>query len=534
MRRWNGWGEESVSYPLPSSAAQFLETALGPGSPPRDATFASVVGTVPRSRLPQHDVRVLSDAAPRLLHARGQSLPDWIALRTGRVGSLPDGVANPETPADVRGLIRFAHDAGAHIIPYGGGTSVVGHISPQPGDAPVLTIDMGRLSRLQELDQKSHLAVFGAGVYGPDLEAQLRALGFTLGHFPQSFEFSTLGGWIATRSSGQQSMGYGRIERLFAGGKLESPTGPLDLPAFPASAAGPDLREIVLGSEGRLGVITEATVRVRPLPEREDFHALFLPDWESAQAAAREIAQSAVPLSMLRISTPVETRTSLLLAGRPRLIGALERLLAARGAGEAKCMLLLGLTGRESIVSAARREVLAMSRHHGGIHVGRAFGRHWQKNRFRAPYLRNSLWEAGYAVDTLETATSWANVPVIVSSIEAGLAEAIAQCNEKAHIFTHLSHSYPHGSSVYTTYIFRLAPDPDETLERWRRLKSAASAAIVACGGTISHQHGVGIDHAPYLHHEKGVLGMQALARICSCFDPDGLMNPGKLVGPSA
>jgi len=465
-----------------------------------------------------------------LCHARGQSLPDWIALRNGRITTFPDGVAYPTTDEHVRDLIHYAKDINAIMIPYGGGTSVLGHINPSSGDAPVLTIDLSRLSRLRRFDETSHLVTFGAGIAGPDLEAQLRARGYTLGHFPQSFELSTLGGWISSRSTGQQSLGYGRIESLFAGGTLEAPTGTLKMPTFPASAAGPDIREMILGSEGRLGILTEVTIRVRPLKQREEFHAIFFPDFEQGQTAVRQILQAGVPLSMLRLSTPTETETTLALAGHERLIGALERFLSIRGVKEQKSILLIGFAGSNAMVRTIRREALRIARKYKGVHVGRFFGKQWHKNRFRTPYLRNTLWEMGYAVDTLETATDWDKVSKTMDGIESALRSCLTDNGERVHVFTHLSHLYPHGSSIYTTFIFRIAPDPDETLRRWQVLKKAASQTIVALGGTISHQHGVGQDHLPYLSAEKGPLGMAAISDLCHRFDPSGIMNPGKLV----
>ncbi len=529
MRRWNGWGDETITHPFHEGARHFLEALVGPGRPPRDATFEEVVAQVPPSRLPAHPL-VSANPADRVRHARGQSLPDWIALRSGRIPAFPDGVAYPTDDEEVRTLLRYATGVGARLIPYGGGTSVVGQINVLPGEAPVLTVDLSRMNRLLRFDEKSLLATFGAGITGPDLEAQLRARGCTLGHYPQSFELSTLGGWIVTRSSGQQSLGYGRIERLFAGGQLEAPVGTLELPPFPASAAGPDLREMVLGSEGRLGILTRATVRASPLPQVEAFHALFFPDFERGREAVRQIMQARLPLSMLRLSTTAETQTTLTLAGHQRLIGALERWLRLRGVGDEKCMLLLGLTGREAMVRAARQEALGLAGQYGGVHVGQTFGREWHKSRFRTPYLRNTLWELGYAVDTLETATDWATIPTMIQAVEAALRSGLAEIGERVHIFTHLSHLYPYGSSLYTTYLYRIAPDPEETLRRWQMLKTAASQAIVAHGGTISHQHGVGTDHLPYLAHEKGPLGMAAIGDLCRRFDPDGIMNPGKLV----
>lgn len=485
---------------------------------------------VPASRLPHH-ILVNTEPEVRLRHARGQSLPDWVALRRGRIPAFPDGVAFPTLDVEVRDLIRYAQEVGAKLIPYGGGTSVVGHINPQAGDAPVLTINMQRLNNLRHFDATSQLATFGAGVSGPDVEAQLRARGFTLGHYPQSFELSTLGGWVVTRSSGQQSLGYGRIEDLFAGGVMETPSGRWELLAHPASAAGPDLRHLVLGSEGRLGILTEATVRATPLPEEEAFHGLFFPNFELGETAVRHIVQAKIPLSMLRLSTAIETSTTLALAGHERLISGLETVLSLRGVQDEKCMLLFGLTGDKALVKMARKAALNIAKDHNGVEVaGQTFGKQWMKGRFHTPYLRNTLWDMGYAIDTLETAVSWHKIDKTLADIEAALRPGLAEWGERVHVFTHLSHMYPQGASIYTTYLFRLADDPDETLARWRNLKAAASAAIIANQGTISHQHGVGIDHASYLPAEKGELGMTLLGDILHSFDPDGMMNPGKLI----
>lgn len=532
MRRWNGWGDETLDYPMTEVTRMFLERVIGPSQPPQDATFAEVVHTVPPSRLPAHPL--VSDAPDvRLRHARGQSLPDWLALRSGDVGCFPDGVAAPTQPAEVQALLRYAHEVGARIIPYGGGTSVAGHITPVPGATPVLTIALGHLNHLERLDERAQLATFGAGVSGPDLEATLRARGYTLGHFPQSFEYSTLGGWIVTRSSGQQSLGYGRIEGLFAGGIVESPVGTLALPPFPASAAGPDLRQVVLGSEGRIGIVTQATVRVVPVPQAERFYGVFFPTWEAGLRAVREIVQTRLPLSMMRLSTPQETATTLAMAGHATLLGPAERALALCGMGEGKCLAIFGLTGSRRAVAWGWQETAALARQHRGLPTGTFFGNQWRKNRFRSPYLRNALWQAGYAVDTVETATTWERVPDTLRVVEAALRAALAPWEERILVFTHLSHLYPTGSSLYTTFVYRLAPDVEQNRQRWGALKRAASEAMVACGATISHQHGVGSDHAPYLAAEKGPLGMQVLADLCHRFDPDGLMNPGKLLGES-
>ncbi|HJV73708.1 MAG TPA: FAD-binding oxidoreductase, partial [Noviherbaspirillum sp.] len=428
----------------------------------------------------------------------------------------------------------YAAQHNVAVIPYGGGTSVVGHLTAQQDERPVLTMNLSRLSQLIDLDTVAQLATFGAGIAGPDLEAKLRARGYTLGHFPQSFEYSTLGGWVVTRSSGQQSLRYGRIEQLFAGGRVETPSGTLEIPSFPASAAGTDLREMVLGSEGRLGILTEATVRITPLPASEEFHAVFFPDWLTAEDAIRTLAQAKLPLSMLRLSNATETLTTLMLAGHKNLIGWLERYLRWRGCGEGKCLLLIGVTRTNETNGTALQEALRIARSRHGVHVGQAIGRKWKQNRFRNVYLRNALWRHGYAVDTVETAADWPKVGNMMHAVEHAAAHALEAEGERVHAYTHLSHVYAQGASVYSTFAYRLTGNYERDLARWQKLKAAICKTIVECGGTISHQHGVGTDHAPYLQAEKGELGIGAMRELFRHFDPQGLMNPGKLIPASA
>jgi alkyldihydroxyacetonephosphate synthase len=529
MRRWNGWGDAATGFPAHPGVQAFLRQTLGDARPLHDAELDAVLATVPPGRLPAHPL-IRTDADIRLRHARGQSLPDWLALRAGQIGRFPDGVAEPASGAEVGELLDYARRHDVVVIPYGGGTSVAGHINPLPGARPVLTLSLARLDNLVALDRESQIATLGAGASGPRVEALLNAQGYTLGHFPQSFELSTLGGWVVTRSSGQQSLRYGRIEQLFAGGTLETPQGTLTIPTFPASSAGPDLREIVLGSEGRLGVLTEVKVRVSRLPEREQFHVFFLPEWTAASAAVRDISQRRLPLSMVRLSNAEETRTQLILAGHARSVALLDRLLRLRGAGEGRCMLTVGVTGSADSLRFALRELGKLLKPYRAVATGQVLGKKWASNRFRAPYLRESLWQLGYAVDTLETAVDWPRVTPAVAAIESALRNGLQQEGEKVLAFTHLSHIYAQGSSIYSTYVYRVGADYAETLARWEKLKRAASEAIVRVGGTISHQHGVGSDHAPYLAAEKGELGMSTLQALCHHFDPERRLNPGKLL----
>ena len=529
MRRWNGWGDEANHHPLKPEAQRFLQQQIGTGNPLPDASLESVIEQVPESRLPEHHL-VTFDPEQRVRHARGQSLPDWLAMHSGNMGPFPDAVAFPDTNDDVRELLQYAQQNNAELITYGGGSSVAGHINPRSSERPTLTVDMKNFNRLLQLDTTSNLATFGAGTPGPLIESQLAAHGYMLGHFPQSWELSTLGGWVASRSSGQQSLRYGRIEQLFAGATVETTQGTLTIPTIPAAAAGPDLREVILGSEGRMGVITDATVRISPLPEQEQFYVVFFPDWDNAVTAVRSLVQQRVPLSMMRLSNTIETWTQLKLAGHETAVKALEGYLGLRGARQEKCMFTFGITGSKPSCKATLAQTKALFKHFDGVMTGTLLGKKWQENRFSSPYLRHSLWEMGYAVDTLETAVDWARVPATVEAIENAINNTLKIAGEKIHVFTHLSHVYNQGSSIYTTYVFRCAKTYEETQDRWRRMKQAASQAIIKNGGTISHQHGIGTDHAPYLKAEKGELGISTIQALCRHFDPDGIMNPGKLL----
>ncbi|MBT4519169.1 MAG: FAD-binding oxidoreductase [Halieaceae bacterium] len=533
MKRWNGWGDDKndLDYELSGATLAYLEVLIGSSEALREASLEQVLETVPASQLAAHDLYSI-DAEDRLRHARGQSLPDWLALRSGELGVFPDAVAFPQNSEDVQALLHHAGEHQIDVIPYGGGTSVVGHINPEAQGRPVLTIDMTRMNELMDLDRDSQIATFGAGTVGPEIESQLAAQGYTLGHYPQSWECSTIGGWVASRSSGQQSLRYGRIEQMFAGGRIETLKGRLDIPTIPASSAGPDLREMFMGTEGRMGIITEVKARVTPLPEQESFHVVFFPSWEAGLAAVREIIQSKMQLSMMRLSNAIETDTQLRLAGGGAAVAALQKYLAFRGAGDGKVMFTFGVTGSRDQCRSALKLTMRVARRHGGVGTGTALGKKWEHSRFRSPYLRHGLWDAGYAVDTMETAIDWVRVPEAVEGIQGDITRALEDEGESVHAFTHLSHMYGQGSSIYTTYIFRCGANYPETHTRWAKLKAAGAEAIVRFGGTISHQHGVGVDHAKYLPAEKGELGIAAIRGMVDLFDPQRQMNPGKLLPP--
>lgn len=541
MKRWNGWGDEknNLDFELSTTSQNYIENILGKSTALPEITLNEAIAKVPTSKAPYHKL-INTDAEVRLRHCRGQSIPDWIATHSGQFEAFPDGVALPNSTREVQELLQFAKQENLILIPYGGGTSVCGHINPLASRRPIITVAMSNMNQLIDFDEKSQIATFGAGTLGPDVEKQLSAHGYTLGHFPQSWELSTIGGWVASRSSGQQSLRYGRIEKMFAGGNIETLQGSLDIPTFPASSAGPDVREMILGSEGRMGIITEVKMRVTKIAEEENFYVAFFPNWEIGMEATREIVQSGTQLSMMRLSNEVETASHLKLSGHDRGVKYLEKYLTLRGISSTrneKTMFTFGITGTKIQCQSALKMTKQFLRKHKGIYIGTGLGKHWEHSRFRSPYLRQGFWDAGIVVDTMETCLDWSLVPAAVKCMESDIANALksdsntsADTDEHIHVFTHLSHFYGQGCSVYTTFLFRMDQDYEKTLQRWMKLKAAGAEAIVKHGGTISHQHGVGKDHAPYLASEKGKLGIKAITKLCNVFDPEQQMNPGTLV----
>lgn len=528
MRRFNGWGEEDTEYPVSKEALEFLVTELGESSPSVSVPAEGI--PVPFPRVPDHPLMAY-DARVRLMHARGQSFPDLAALRFGEVPLIPDGVAYPRTEADIEELLQWASGLEAQIVPYGGGTSVTGGITPIDNGRPMITLSLEKMSSLIELDEKSRLARFEAGVQGPWLEAQLRARGFILGHFPQSFAYSSLGGWIVTHSSGQESLGYGRITDMFQGGRLIAPKGRLEMIPYPASAAGPELKHVVVGSEGCLGILSEAIVRVRPLPKKQAFLGAMIPGFEEGIRMVQEISQACLPLCMLRLSDEPETKVSLVLANLGRFQGLAEgvlRFLMPKEKG--RCLLLYGAAGGTKDIATPLKETARIIRSHKGRVLGRIPGISWQKNRFKLPYLRNTLWDLGYGVDTLETATSYARLLPTYTAVMKAFLASLREENERVYAMAHISHTYETGASLYFTFFFRLAKSLEETQARWLKIKHSALQAIVKQRATITHHHGVGSDHIPFLGQEKGPTGLLILRSLKDALDPKGLLNPGKLI----
>jgi len=526
-RRWNGWGFAGESFPVPAAARAWLAKRVGAG----DALPVVAEGEIhvpPPRLLPTFPAVAVTSPEARLRAACGHSLPDLLALRTGAIAAFPDAVCLPETAERVVKILEVASAAGVVVIPRGGGTSVVGGVTIRPGPRPVVVLSLERLRGLVSVDTTSGLATFRGGTLGPEVEAALAAHGLRLGHEPQSFELSSVGGWVATRSAGQRSTGIGTIDALVAGVEVATPTGLWRLPAQPASASGPELRRLVGGSEGRLGVITEATLRVRPLPGTEDGLAVLLPGWAAGMEVCRELLQTGVPLEVLRLSDPFETAFAMTLVALSPVAARARRMLFGLRRYRHGCLLLLGWAGSAQEVTLAENAAARVWREAGGLGLGRGGWRRWRAERFRHPYLRDELLSAGWGADTLETAAPWADLGSVYVAVREAMGAASERHGFHVAVLCHLSHAYRDGASLYFTFLWPLASGAEHT--QWSALKLAATESLLAAGGTLTHHHGVGTMHAPYLEREVGRTGVAALSALARELDPQGVLNPGVLL----
>ena len=547
--RWNGWGAVGEDFPFGEREAaiwQWIEDVLGgeplKAHPPRSLEDFSL----PKSRLSKAQLRKLAavvgedqlhiDHYERLFHAVGRSFQDVLRLRYGGIERAPDAVAYPANHDEVQELLYLCQKLGIIVIPFGGGSSVVGGVeAPANAERPVLTLDTTRMRHVLEIDTCAQTATVQTGIYGPDLEHALQPEGYTLGHYPQSFRYSTLGGWIAARSSGQQSNGYGNAARWLVAARMATPQGEVRTQTFPNSATGADLNQWIAGSEGTLGVITEATIRLTELPARRDYQGVLFPSFEAGATAIRRLVQGGVPMSMMRLSDADETKffTAFGEAGKPvsPMRERINNLLEGRGYGDDKALMLLGVEGGATHTRWTMARALRVCVAEGGIPLGKGMGDKWYGGRFDMPYLREPMLDRGIGVETLETSTAWSNLHALHTRVQHAIRDAVADFSQNpCLVMGHISHSYPVGASLYFTFVWRMTPGDE--LAQWRRIKAAASQAIVDGGGTISHHHGVEADHLPWLRQEKSALSFEALRAAQAAVDPQATMNPGKLLPP--
>jgi alkyldihydroxyacetonephosphate synthase len=518
---WWGWGDAAQVPALSDAVWELLRAGLGVQRPKPAPRSMPVLGPTRIDRVVAASLaavvgrdHVLGDDEPRLRRTRGKSTPDLLRIRAGDASDAPDLVVLPGDHDEVLELLRVSARHRLAVVPFGGGTSVVGGLAPHAGDfAGVVALDLRRMNALVSLDEVSRLAVVEPGLRGPEAEALLGARGYTIGHFPQSFEYATLGGFAATRSSGQASAGYGRFDELVVGMRVATPAGALELGRAPKSAAGPDLRQLVLGSEGTLGVITSLTVQLRPVPEARVYEGWRFRSFGEGIQAVRALAQDGPLPTVLRLSD--EAETALGLAG-----GGLE-------AGSAGSLCVVGYEGAGAEV-AERRAVATRVLDRYGAEPEPDAGVRWVQDRFRAPYLRDALLDAGALVETLETACFWSSVPALYEVVGSAVREALSAQGTPPIVLCHISHVYASGASLYFTVGCAQLADP---VEQWRVAKRAAGQAIVAAGGSISHHHGVGVDHRELYPSEVGDLGVRAVRALKAALDPAGILNPGVLIG---
>jgi alkyldihydroxyacetonephosphate synthase len=531
-----GWGEPGAGPALPEHAPALLREWLGVSGavvsepvaladvrlrPP--ALSAELRAALERAVGAEH---VRDDDATRVLRAAGKSYLDLLAMRAGECDA-PDVVVAPADHAQVQAVLHACAEGGAAVIPFGGGTSVVGGVAPERGrwDAAV-SLDLGRLDAVLDVDVRSRTARVQAGVRLPELDHALGAHGLRLGHVPQSYEWVTVGGCAATRSAGQASTGFGRFDELVVGLRCATPAGELATRGAPASAAGPDLRELVLGSEGTLGVISEVTLRVRPVPAEQRYEAWLFRSFAAGCEALRGLVQAELAPDVARLSDEDETRTTLALAGEGGAVrragGAALRALGYRPGA----LLIAGWEGEPDDVARRRRPAAKRLRAGGGLPLGRGAGEAWRAARFAGPYLRDALLDRGVLVETLETASSWSALPELHRAVREAVAGALAATPPI--VGCHVSHLYPDGASLYFTVLAR--QDGDDPGGQWRAAKRAAGDAIAAAGATITHHHAVGRDHVPWIAGEHGALGAELLRVLKQRCDPAGIMNPGKLL----
>jgi alkyldihydroxyacetonephosphate synthase len=548
--KWWGWGAEGVEFTHEDKPglAPFIAEVLGlQVGAPTDAPVRFEDLRIPEPALPDGlhtaleravTVEFVSvDPLDRVVHARGKSLRDLIRQRRGDIPRVPDLVVRPGSEDDVAAVVRAALSSDAVIIPFGGGSSISGSLEAAPDESrPAVSVDLARMDKVLAIDSDSRLARVQAGVFGPDLEEQLRARGYTFGHFPDSFTHSTLGGWIATRSSGMQSDRYGDIADLTKGLRVVTPSGTLVTRPVPSTSTGPSVREMVLGSEGRLGIITEATVHVRPIPERRTILGYLFPTFPDGLNAMRDIAASECSVSVTRVSDAHETQFSFTMRVRPTLADKLQsnalRTFVRRRLGwdpHRMSLSFIGYEGSDRHVSQQRRAVGKIVKRHGGLCIGSGPGALYDQKKFDTPHIRDFLLDRGAAGDVSETAMPWSRLePVYDAVVSAGYG-AFAQLGVRGYLMCHLSHSYHAGACLYFTFAFVPTPGGDMLCE-YDVVKSAIQQAFVDNGATLSHHHAVGTEHARWLEQDISAPGVTMLEALFDGTDPGRHMNPGKIV----
>jgi alkyldihydroxyacetonephosphate synthase len=524
LSHW-GWGYED-EQPSPDqlrASAALLSKHLGFGSAEPELPVA-----LEDVRLPPPSLSAPPSLAgicrcsdyERALHAHGRSYRDVVRGFRGRFENPPDVVAHPQDGAQLEAVLEWALGAGTAVIPFGGGTSVVGGVEPRIDRGHfrgVVTIDLKAMDRVLEVDRTSLAARIQAGATGPRLERQLRSEGLTLRHFPQSFQFSTLGGWLATRAGGHFATLYTHIDDLVESVTALTPVGIWESRRVPASGAGVSPDRLMLGSEGTLGVITEAWVRVRERPSFRSSAAVRFPDFLTGATAVRRLSQSGLHPSNCRLIDPAEA--------------------ALTGAGDGSAALLvLGFESPARETESLLALALECCADHGGAWDDRPAGTDaaagaWREAFIRAPYLRDTLVAMGVLSETFETAVTWDRFESLYEALIERTASAVRDACGAGSVTCRFTHVYPDGPALYFTILAPVRRGAE--LESWKAIKAAASGALLAGGGTITHHHAVGRDHRPWYDRQRPDPFAAALRAAKRALDPAGALNPGVLIDPS-
>ena len=451
----------------------------------------------------------------RISHTYGQAFRDVIRALEGDFNSAPDCVAFPKNEKEVIQVLDFAIKSSAYVIPYGGGTSVTGGVEHRSEDRPVICLDLKQMNKIISVNKVNQTATVEAGILGPDLEKGLQPHGLTLRHFPQSFEFSTLGGWIATRSGGHFATRFTQIDEFVQSVRVVSPSGVAETPPFPNSGAGPNINRIFSGSEGILGIITQATMKLQRTPKRKASQTVNFKKFDDGVLACREIAQSG------------------LFPSNARLIGALEALGMQLGDGSC-CVLILGFEFHDVDPQPFMFEAISICEKHGGIcSEGKTMSSRdensdqWKKSFLAAPYLRDELILRGLIVETFETCITWERFDDLYRAIMNDLGSYITSLCGSGYITCRFTHLYPDGPAPYFTVMANgLHVD---RLEVWDKIEAKASEILYTHQATITHHHAVGRDHQEFFEKENKS-NVEALRALKNHYDPKGILNPGVLL----
>jgi alkyldihydroxyacetonephosphate synthase len=505
--KWWGWGYEDQQPPPDEVAATAAAAREHLGFEPAEVEQPARLEDVdlPPSRLdPPASLAAIcsTDRYERVSHAYGKAYRDIVRAFRGRIDNPPDVVARPREEADVERLLDWCGSVGAAAIPFGGGTSVVGGVEPR-GLGPSVSIDMRSLDRVLEVDPVSRAALIQAGATGPVLEEQLREHGLTLRHYPQSFEYSTLGGWIATRAGGHFATLFTHIDELVESVRAVTPSGVWESRRLPGSGAGPSPDRMLLGSEGILGVITQAWMRVQAQPVHKEGASVLFDSFDAGAEAVRALAQSGLWPSNCRLLDP----------GEAGLTGA---------APEGRALLVLGFESADHPLDAWIARALELCADHGGDASRKEGAGTWRNAFLQAPYLRDTLIAGGIVSETFETAITWDRLPDFVRTVKAAIPEGQVTCR--------LTHAYPDGAAPYFTVL--TAARRGSELEQWDSIKTAAGEAVINAGGTITHHHAVGRDHRPWYDRQRPEPFAAALRAAKHELDPAAIMNPGVLIDP--